>query len=1505
MRHNCSERETCLRVTRGVVHFTEKAPEDSEGNEENLVTCSGDVLAQAKATSADLERSGRYLADRCFEQLKRQDLDGKTGPRWDIGNFPPRLFVLLATEAFRGSESAPFGELLDGIHKRIQEESDEGLDVSKAVLVGGSVAGVLTEGNVYLKGAALVCIASRFVRATVGIGSGASADPRAGAKDLCENLKLSPDELNPDANRFLLCFLPGFRRRPMGREYHAVGIHNAIREETRGRIPMVGGVTADSFRHEESWQFAGRKAVTDDSVAALVQSDLRFGIGMLNGLTQTDEFVYLENEPDTPPGWIVELSRRTADGLDKKPAAAILSEYEDQFAAQYGPENAKVLLGIGGDEQEGERIILAPQPQGRVISEADEANAPPNGSVYVGHHLPRHAPLEILRCTKDGLRDTPLETIQRTAANAQMAPSHLACALRFPCAGRYKLGDLLDWDRTSPLKAITRDFPETCLTAGLMFGEIGQGRVGHNLLRNWTVSSLLLGDELHPRSLHRRGYLAAVEAGGDKQRGRSETLEEAMSTSLDAIIKAGFCGAMISLVFDDNDPPGGDDPSVVIVAQDARGDGWEEIIDLTRRRRKREEDAGSPPMTREDILVKVVQGREAYFVADARSAPNQDEKAVDECGVVSYYVTPLRAPSGKILGTLQVDLGDMSYLVDDRAVLHKPECLPNHLVTLLDACAGRMAVAIAKAMRGEELHLSELCDRAVLASVDEPTLAQAAQKFVDIVTNPEDGLDLPMHIRLVTGDGENERLDLVAGHGDYYDLAKRKRPSLPIGIKPSSPTLISLETKKSRWVNNSPEDKASKDLLKSLEGKEDCKDLVEELRSMRSYANLAICPEEESTELAGKPIGVLTIASHELWFFSRSIRASLKALGKRLFLALEHARKIAEYEFLAKTTPHLTTEPLNEALKDHAKKIAKAASAEKVSFFLWDADRQELVLRGQFGWKMPEEEILGVKAYELGNGEKRMTGTLAEQREPIHIRNLASWKSTHGQADRPTSKFEEEMFGDDRTGATCEVIGIPLWTEASPEGSDTPPSGKDGYCLGILTMHNEIEAGGPTRFATTRVDVLKKVANDMAAFILASQASENRKYREERSKRLQTLASLLLKSVPDSYELARRICSQLTESYELEGCAVFLPAKRDTLRLEGRPSFPGSSVPLPTDLEFPLGNTILGSLLASRKKTYVWSEVCEGEAEPDESVRWAVDHLREGRLVSLLAIPLAEPEGLAEGVLVAWNIRRHGRDYPWFTQRDQSEFKEVSECLARAFGQQRHLVGFRRNIGVALLRANLSHLVKNKLGAIQKAARDLAAVPGIPKRTTLDTGIKKILGPCEAVFNENARYNAAVEAGLHEFEPFQLGEFIRDSLGEYCDLPAQEGVKIQGALAGDDVSIRGNIFSLIYAVRNMVNNSVSAINAAQIKNGAVQVLTDVDQEKLEISVIIRDNGPGMSEEKLERFSGMPTENTHDQRMPMGIYLTRFTCEQHGGRLQMLRRAEGGMDAVMTLPYLPK
>ncbi|HUT88628.1 MAG TPA: GAF domain-containing protein, partial [Thermoguttaceae bacterium] len=678
-----------------------------------------------------------------------------------------------------------------------------------------------------------------------------------------------------------------------------------------------------------------------------------------------------------------------------------------------------------------------------------------------------HWPMEIHTCNSKKLRRTATRMFAGALRRGNIDPFHLACAICFFGAARYECAEGRTLDFGGAPRELKEAYPSVPIVAGLVFGEIGVGTQGRALMRNWTVSGLLLADEFSPRDLHRRGYRALADAG--KRLAETASLDEVLAAAMDMIVQAGFPGGMISLVFHDR-------KSWVTVALEARGKGWRRIVPLTRRRGDSD-----------DLLVLVANRRIARFVPDSRRDKYNDPAAVKLSGMISQYVLPLKTPGGRVIGLVEVDLGDMS----------STRQLPRHLAELTQALASQIAVAVSRAIRMHELELSNLFDRAVAASLTKPTVAEAAQEFVDVVVGAKLlGTDM-LHIRLATPDGES--LQLVAGSGAYYEAAKQHRPAIP--CNEDSPSARAFRDQEPVWANNIEDDEHSRAFAAGLKAEP----VREVFQTERSYVNLLIRARDED-----RPIGVINIAAREPWFFSESLWRSMEKLGQRLFFALEHAKNIEaerrtarELRLLLETLPDVSEEDLETSLREHAGKIAQAEQADVVSFFLWDPEREALVLRAQHGW---ERDMIGRAQYQLHEG---MTGMAARpEAKPMHIPDLQEWK--RGKPGQGPAKYGKQMFGPKWSQVRCEVIAIPL---------------RFGNLLGVLTMHNRIR---PTqvgsRFATIEPHLLAQVANDLSAFVYASLASEAARAEVRRARRLGNLDQLLLEQGSDISELAEQVC---------------------------------------------------------------------------------------------------------------------------------------------------------------------------------------------------------------------------------------------------------------------------------------------------------------------------------------------------------------------------------------------
>lgn len=99
------------------------------------------------------------------------------------------------------------------------------------------------------------------------------------------------------------------------------------------------------------------------------------------------------------------------------------------------------------------------------------------------------------------------------------------------------------------------------------------------------------------------------------------------------------------------------------------------------------------------------------------------------------------------------------------------------------------------------------------------------------------------------------------------------------------------------------------------------------------------------------------------------------------------------------------------------------------------------------------------------------------------------------------------------------------------------------------------------------------------------------------------------------------------------------------------------------------------------------------------------------------------------------------------------------------------------------------------------------------------------------------------------------------------------------------------------ALRNLVDNAVRYGGGA-----AVSLLRDGQVVRLRVD----DRGPGIPDADLGRMTdpftrGDPSRNSSTGGAGLGLALARAIAEQHGGRLELANRAEGGLRAEIVMP----
>ena len=110
----------------------------------------------------------------------------------------------------------------------------------------------------------------------------------------------------------------------------------------------------------------------------------------------------------------------------------------------------------------------------------------------------------------------------------------------------------------------------------------------------------------------------------------------------------------------------------------------------------------------------------------------------------------------------------------------------------------------------------------------------------------------------------------------------------------------------------------------------------------------------------------------------------------------------------------------------------------------------------------------------------------------------------------------------------------------------------------------------------------------------------------------------------------------------------------------------------------------------------------------------------------------------------------------------------------------------------------------------------------------------------------------------------------------------------------------GRPLALRRCLTNLVDNAIRYGNRATIK---------VEDAADRLTIRVLDYGPGIPEEELEQafepfFRGEASRNRDTGGTGLGLGIARNIARAHGGDLVLRNRAEGGLEAILTLPRIP-
>jgi signal transduction histidine kinase len=239
---------------------------------------------------------------------------------------------------------------------------------------------------------------------------------------------------------------------------------------------------------------------------------------------------------------------------------------------------------------------------------------------------------------------------------------------------------------------------------------------------------------------------------------------------------------------------------------------------------------------------------------------------------------------------------------------------------------------------------------------------------------------------------------------------------------------------------------------------------------------------------------------------------------------------------------------------------------------------------------------------------------------------------------------------------------------------------------------------------------------------------------------------------------------------------------------------------------------------------------------------------------------------------------------------------EVNKKLTTSVSQERRVLQTEHDRSVEELTASIAHEIRNPITAAKSLVQQMGEDPRAGENIEYAKVALEELDRVERSVSHLLKFAREEEVRISDMT---MSDVIEAALETFQDRIAALGVAIQkdldsrGAMRGDPEKLRRVII-------NLFGNALDALEQSSTKDPRVEVQAGENLAGTEVWVRIRDNGPGMAPDKVEKIF-KPFYTSKSNGTGLGLAITKKLVAAHGGSIEAVSEPGQGAEFVLTFP----